>query len=329
MELQTYLDHVNQGKRLEGGSEVHAFMTQAARQAQQITAEINTGYHDGEELRALFSQLIGKPVDEGFGLFPPFTTDFGKNITLGKRVFINSGCRFQDQGGITIGDDVLLGHNVVLATLNHDPVVARRSSMLPAPIVIGDKVWIGANATVLPGVTIGKGAIVAAGAVVHRDVPPFTVVGGVPARILALCLAAGGCGAQEAPAPAEPQTSSQEELAMTTCTLSVGDQTYSVTLADTEAARALAARLPLTLSMTERNGNEKYANLDQALPTAATQPGEIHTGDLMLYGADCLVLFYGDFTTAYSYTPLGRLADPTGLAAALGTGGVTVTLTAN
>ena len=71
MELQTYLDHVNQGKRLEGGSEVHAFMTQAARRAQQITAEINTGYHDGEELRALFSQLIGKPVDEGFGLFPP------------------------------------------------------------------------------------------------------------------------------------------------------------------------------------------------------------------------------------------------------------------
>ena len=147
-------------------------MTQAARQAQQITAEINTGYHDGEELRALFSQLIGKPVDEGFGLFPPFTTDFGKNITLGKRVFINSGCRFQDQGGITIGDDVLLGHNVVLATLNHDPVVACRASMLPAPIVIGDKVWIGANATVLPGVTIGKGAIVAAGAVVHRMCPP-------------------------------------------------------------------------------------------------------------------------------------------------------------
>ena len=171
MELQTYLDHVNQGKRLEGGSEVHSFMTQAARRAQQITAEINTGYHDGEELRALFSQLIGKPVDEGFGLFPPFTTDFGKNITLGKRVFINSGCRFQDQGGITIGDDVLLGHNVVLATLNHDPVVARRASMLPAPIVIGDKVWIGANATVLPGVTIGKGAIVAAGAVVLWERP--------------------------------------------------------------------------------------------------------------------------------------------------------------
>lgn len=97
---------------------------------------------------------------------------------------------------------------------------------------------------------------------------------------------------------------------MTTCTLSVGDQTYSVTLADTEAARALAARLPLTLSMTERNGNEKYANLDQALPTAATQPGEIHTGDLMLYGADCLVLFYADFTTAYSYPWAGWPTPP-------------------
>lgn len=114
MELQTYLDHVNQGKRLEGGSEVHAFMTQAAaRPADHRRDQHRVSRRRGT--RALFSQLIGKPVDEGFGLFPPFTTDFGKNITLGKRVFINSGCRFQDQGGITIGDDVLLGHNVVLA----------------------------------------------------------------------------------------------------------------------------------------------------------------------------------------------------------------------
>ena len=184
MNLEEFLHALNSGEPVQGGGETHQFMHIASQQALRITAEINGSYHTPEELRALFSQLIGKPVDEGFGLFPPFTTDFGKNITLGKRVFINSGCRFQDQGGITIGDDVLLGHNVVLATLNHDPVVARRASMLPAPIVIGDKVWIGANATVLPGVTIGKGAIVAAGAVVHRDVPPFTVVGGVPARIL-------------------------------------------------------------------------------------------------------------------------------------------------
>ena len=184
MELQTYLDHVNQGKRLEGGSEVHAFMTQAARQAQQITAEINTGYHDGEELRALFSQLIGKPVDEGFGLFPPFTTDFGKNITLGKRVFINFGCHFQDQGGVYIGDGALIGSYVVMATINHGLDPAHRSDNHPSPIRIGKNVWVGSHATILPGVTVGDNAVVAAGAVVTKDVPPNTVVGGVPARML-------------------------------------------------------------------------------------------------------------------------------------------------
>ena len=137
-----------------------------------------------EEIRALFSQLIGKPVDESFTLFPPFTTDCGKNLSLGKEVFLNAGCRFQDQGGITIGNGVLIGHNVVLSTLNHDPAPARRAWLHPAPIVIGDRVWIGSNATVLPGVTIGDGAIVAAGAVVTKDVAPNTVVAGVPARLL-------------------------------------------------------------------------------------------------------------------------------------------------
>ena len=184
IDTQSYLAHLRAGKVVEGGSPLHQKMHEMSQEALKIVAELNSGYRTPEEIRALMERLTGRPVDEGFALFPPFYTECGKNIFLGKRVFINSGCRFQDQGGITIGDDVLLGHNVVLATLNHDPVVARRASMLPAPIVIGDKVWIGANATVLPGVTIGKGAIVAAGAVVHRDVPPFTVVGGVPARIL-------------------------------------------------------------------------------------------------------------------------------------------------
>ena len=99
-------------------------------------------------------------------------------------MFINSGCRFQDQGGITIGDGVQIGHNVVLATLNHDPDPANRSQVIPGPIEIGRNVWIGSNATVLPGVCIGDNAIVAAGAVVARDVPADTVVGGVPARVL-------------------------------------------------------------------------------------------------------------------------------------------------
>lgn len=184
MDLETFLEHINSGKPVRGGSEAHLFMHGVSQEALRLTAEINGSYHPPEELRALFSQLIGRPVDESFGLFPPFYTDCGKNIHIGKNVFINMGCKFQDQGGIFIGDGALIGHNVVLATLNHAKSPQNRSSMLPAPIHIGKNVWIGANATVLPGVTIGDGAIVAAGAVVTRDIPENTIVGGVPAKVI-------------------------------------------------------------------------------------------------------------------------------------------------
>lgn len=184
MELKDYLNYLNSGKPVEGGGEVHQFMHTVSQEALKITAEINSGYHEPAELRALFSKLIGKPVDESFAFFPPFYTDCGKNITIGKNVFLNMGCKFQDQGGIFIDDGALIGHNVVLATLNHAMDPADRATMIPAPIHIGKRVWIGANATVLPGVTIGDGAVVAAGAVVTKDVPENTVVGGVPARVM-------------------------------------------------------------------------------------------------------------------------------------------------
>ena len=161
-----------------------AVMRAASERALRLTQELNGAYHEPEKVRALFFALIGQPEDDSFCLFPPFYTDYGKNIRVGKNVFINTGCRFQDQGGIVIGDNALIGHNVVLATLNHEEDPARRHIMRPAPIVIGQSVWIGANATVVPGVTIGDGAIVAAGAVVTKNVPPRTVVGGVPARIM-------------------------------------------------------------------------------------------------------------------------------------------------
>lgn len=182
MELQAFLDCMRRRERVEAGSDVHRFMHAAASDAMKRTARLNEGDHDPDEIRALFSEIIGKTVDESVALFPPFYTDFGKNITVGKGVFLNSGCRFQDQGGITIGEGSLIGHNVVLATLNHEMDPRHRQDMHPAPIVIGRHVWIGANATVCPGVTIGDGAIVAAGAVVTKDVPANTVVGGVPAR---------------------------------------------------------------------------------------------------------------------------------------------------
>ena len=184
MDLDAFLEHLSSGKPVQGGSEAHLFMHGVSQEALKITAEINGSYHTPEELRALFSKLIGQPVDDTFGLFPPFYTDCGKNIHLGKHVFINMGCKFQDQGGIFIGNGALIGHNVVLATLNHAMSPKDRATMVPAAIHIGRNVWIGANATVLPGVTIGDGAIVAAGAVVTKDVPENTIVGGVPARII-------------------------------------------------------------------------------------------------------------------------------------------------
>ena len=184
MDLEAFLEHLNSGKPVPGGSEAHQFMHGVSQEALRLTAEINGSYHTPEELRRLFSQLIGAPVDETFGLFPPFYTDCGKNIHIGSHVFINMGCKFQDQGGIFIGDGALIGHNVVLATLNHAMSPKDRGSMIPAPIHIGTHVWIGSNATILPGVTIGDGAIVAAGAVVTKDVPENTIVGGVPAKII-------------------------------------------------------------------------------------------------------------------------------------------------
>lgn len=184
MEINHFLEQLNRGTVVEGGSEVHLMMHAVSQEALKLTTELNSSYHPPEEIREIFSRLTGKPVDETFGLFPPFYTDCGKNMRLGKNVFINSGCRFQDQGGIIIGDGVLIGHNVVLATLNHDVDPQKRSDMFPAPIRIGNNVWIGAQATVLPGVTIGDGAIIAAGAVVSRDVPANVIVGGVPAKII-------------------------------------------------------------------------------------------------------------------------------------------------
>lgn len=184
MEQSEYLSHVLAGETVEAGSEMHQAMHAASQEAIRICMEINNTYHTPDELRALMAELTGRPVPDGFALFPPFNSDGGRNIFLGEGVFINSGCKFQDQGGIYLGDRCLIGHNVVLATLNHGMDPSHRGDLHPAPIRIGRDAWIGSNATVLPGVTIGDGAVVAAGAVVAKDVPPMTIVGGVPAKTI-------------------------------------------------------------------------------------------------------------------------------------------------
>lgn len=170
------------GKLVEG--EMLKTFHKLSQAALKITMELNNKYHTEEEIVDLFSELTGRNVDKSFRLFPPFYTDCGKNIKIGKNVFINACCKFQDQGGIELGDGVLIGHNVTLATLNHDENPKYRQNIYPKPIKIGNNVWIGSNATVLQGVTIGDGAIVGANAVVTKDVPSNTVVAGIPAKIM-------------------------------------------------------------------------------------------------------------------------------------------------
>ena len=184
MTTEEFIKVMESGEVITGGSPVHAKMHELSQEAIRITMQINNAFHTHDEIIALMSELTGTEVDDSFGLFPPFYTDCGKNTRIGRRVFINSGCKFQDQGGITIGDDVLIGHNCVIATLNHVADPDRRADMIAAPVHIGNKVWIGANVTILQGVTIGEGAIIAAGAVVNKDVPPRAVAGGTPAKVI-------------------------------------------------------------------------------------------------------------------------------------------------
>ena len=117
------------------------------------------------------------------------------------------------------------------------------------------------------------------------------------------------------------------ELMERNITITVNGTSFAATLEDNEAGRAFAALLPLTLDMSEMNGNEKYHYLDESLPTESYRPGTIQTGDLMLYGSSCVVLFYETFSSGYSYTRLGRIDNPEGLAAAVGRGNVTVSFT--
>lgn len=184
MTLNLFLEYLNAGKTVTAGSEIHLYMSELSNEAMQITTKLNNTYHTPDEIIELMKQLTGRDIDSGFRMFPPFYTDCGKNIRIGKNVFINAGCFFQDQGGISIGDNTLIGHNVKLTTLNHGFAPAERHNLHPAPVIIGRNVWIGAGVTVVPGVTIGDNAIVAAGSVVTKEVVANSVVAGVPAKMI-------------------------------------------------------------------------------------------------------------------------------------------------
>lgn len=137
---------------------------------------------DINQVRKYLGEIIGATIDENTTVFPPFYTNFGRFIRLGRNVFINHACSFLDLGGITIEDDVMIGPRVNITSENHPVEVANRKMLVPGAVVIKRNAWIGAAATVMPGVTIGENAVVAAGAVVTKDVPANAVVAGVPAK---------------------------------------------------------------------------------------------------------------------------------------------------
>ena len=163
-----------------------AAMVASVKRAMAITANLNRlTFNDAEKVRSLFSDLIGKKVDDSFMLVPPFYTTGGIDINVGRNVFINQNCTFYDLGGLNIGDDVMIGPNVSILTSSH-PIEPsqRRAFVVAKPIVIERNVWIAAGATIIGGVTIGENSVVAAGSVVTKDVSPNTLVGGNPAKII-------------------------------------------------------------------------------------------------------------------------------------------------
>ena len=150
----------------------------------RLCTKMNAEATDTDEVRKRLGEIIGTEIDNSTTIFPPFYTNFGRSIQIGKNVFINHACSFLDIGGITIEDDVQIGPRVNLTSENHPINPEDRKTLLLSPVVIKRNAWIGAGATILPGVTVGENAVVAAGAVVSRDVPMNTVVAGIPAKIV-------------------------------------------------------------------------------------------------------------------------------------------------
>lgn len=183
MTLEKFQQMIAAGEPLSG-DEMIAFMREQSEEARPLLFDLNSKYHTPDEVRAIFSKITGQKIDESFRMFPPFYTDFGRNIHVGKNVFINACCQFQDQGGIFISDGCLIGHSVVMATLNHGFAPDERQNLTHKPIRLGNGVWIGAHATILGGVEIGDNAIIAAGAVVTRSIPANVVAGGIPAKVI-------------------------------------------------------------------------------------------------------------------------------------------------
>ena len=184
MSIEKIRELMKNGTCIEMNSALLCSFGVYAQEALQITMELNNRYHTPEQIRDIFSKLIAGKVDDSCFIIPPFYTEFGKNIKMGKNVFINSCCHFQDNGGIEIGDGTMFGPKVTVVTLNHDINPKTRKNAQPKPVKIGKNVWIGTNCTILPDVTIGDNTVIGAGSVVVKSIPADSVAVGCPAIVI-------------------------------------------------------------------------------------------------------------------------------------------------
>ncbi len=177
-------ERMQAGEPLRKDDPEYARFSEVVARTIRLCVGMNATATDTDQVRNQLSKIIGAEIDASTTIFPPFHTNFGRFIRLGKNVFINHACSFLDIGGITIEDDVQIGPRVNLTSENHPLDPTDRKTVILQPIIIKRNAWIGAGATILPGVTVGENAIVAAGAVVSRDVPANTVVAGIPAKVV-------------------------------------------------------------------------------------------------------------------------------------------------
>jgi acetyltransferase-like isoleucine patch superfamily enzyme len=180
---RTIFDRMRSGELFRLDDPEYPMVLEIVNRTLRLSAQLNAS-GDVDQVRQILSEIIGSPIDDSTTIFAPFYTNFGRFITIGKNVFINHACSFLDMGGITIEDNVLIGPKVNLITENHPLDPSNRTSLVATAIVVKRNAWIGAAATILPGVTIGENAVVAAGALVSKDVAPNTVVAGVPAKMV-------------------------------------------------------------------------------------------------------------------------------------------------
>lgn len=183
MTLSEIFKRFNSGETIPIYDPAFSIVNEIVAETLRKVAKLNA-VGDIVQSRNILSQIFGRELDESTVIFPPFFTNFGKFTKIGKHVFINHSCSFLDLGGISIEDQVLIGPQVKLVTENHPLNPEERKSLITKPILIKKNGWIGAGAIILPGVTIGENSVVAAGAVVSKDVPNNIVVGGIPAKTI-------------------------------------------------------------------------------------------------------------------------------------------------